>query len=140
MAVPSVVFVCGRNAVRSPMAEGFWKARFGADCLARSCGVEPAAWPDGFMINVMGESGVDLSSFECRDLADTADDPVELVVCLSRDADPAASAFADARGAEYHLWAIPDPAEAEGRHEARLDAYRAARDAIKARITAYNPD
>ena len=94
MAVPSVVFVCGRNAVRSPMAEGFWKARFGSDCLARSCGVEPAAWPDGFMINVMGESGVDLSNFECRDLADTADDPVELVVCLAQDADPAASAFA----------------------------------------------
>ena len=140
MAAPSVVFVCGRNAVRSPMAEAFWKHRFGADCLARSCGVEPAPWPDGFMISVMNESGIDLSNFECRDLADTADDPVELVVCLAADADPSASAFAEARDAEYQLWAIPDPAEAEGSREVRLDAYRTARDAIKARISAYNPD
>ena len=87
----------------------------------------------------MNETGIDLSNFECRDLADTADDPVELVVCLATYADPSASAFAEARDAEYQLWAIPDPAEAEGSREARLDAYRTARDAIKARISAYNP-
>lgn len=139
MTAPSVVFVCGRNAVRSPMAEAFWKARFGADAHARSCGVEPAAWPDGFMIAVMAELEIDLSEFECRDLAETADDPVQLVICLAEDADPAASAFADARGADYVLWPVPDPAVAEGSREVRLEAYRQARDDISARIDGFIP-
>jgi len=139
MHAPSVVFVCGRNAVRSPMAEAFWKQRFGDAARVRSCGVEPAAWPDGFMIAVMAERDLDLSEFECRDLVDTADDPVELVVCLAMDADPPASAFAEARGADYLLWSVADPAMAEGGRDVRLDAYRSARDEIFSRISAFNP-
>ncbi len=135
---PAVVFVCARNAVRSPMAETFWRRRFGADAPAGSCGVEPAAWPDGFMINVMGELELDLSAFECRDMEATADAPVELVVCLAHEADAAASAFAERRGAAYEFWPIADPSRVEGQHERRLDAYRAARDAIARRVADWN--
>ena len=86
----------------------------------------------------LAEAELDLSDFECRDLAETADDPVELVVCLSEQADLPASAFAEARGADYQLWPIADPAEAGGTREARLDAYRAARDAIAARVSEWS--
>jgi len=121
------------------MAEALWKARFGSTAHVQSCGVEPAAWPDGFMIAVMAERAIDLSDFECRDLAETADDPVQLVVCLAEDADPAASAFAEARGADYRLWPVPDPAVAEGSRDVRLEAYRQARDDISARIDGFIP-
>ena len=134
---PSVVFVCARNAVRSPMAEGLWRLRFGADAPAVSCGVSPAAWPDGFMIAVMGEKGVDLSGFECRDLAEAGDDPAELVVCLAREADAEAAAFAERRDADYVLWAMDDPTTVRGAREARLQAFREARDDIEARIARY---
>lgn len=131
---PAVVFVCARNAVRSPMAETFWRRRFGVGAAAESCGVEPAAWPDGFMIHVMGELDLDLTAFECRDMEATVDTPVELVVCLAHEADAAASAFAERRGAAYEFWPITDPARIEGQRERRLDAYRAARDAIARRV------
>ncbi|MCC5996836.1 MAG: low molecular weight phosphatase family protein [Oceanicaulis sp.] len=128
------MFVCARNAVRSPMAERLWRRRFGADARAVSCGVEPAAWPDGFMIAVMSELNEDLSGFECRDLESAADAPVELVVCLAHEAERAAADFAGRRGAAYEFWPVADPARIEGVRERRLDAYRAARDAIAGRI------
>lgn len=140
MSAPAVVFVCARNAVRSPMAETFWRRRFGPDAPASSCGVEPAPWPDGFMINVMGELELDLSGFECRDMEATADTPVELVVCLASEADAAACAFAERRGAAYEFWPIGDPARVEGQREQRLDAYRSARDAIAARVAQWGAD
>lgn len=137
MNPPAVVFVCARNAVRSPMAEGLWRLRFGPGADVVSCGVQPAAWPDGFMISVMAEKGVDLASFECRALEEAADDPVQLVVCLAEEASAAAAGFAERRDAEYHLWPMPDPAAISGGREARLQAYREARDAIDAHISRY---
>lgn len=136
----AVVFVCARNAVRSPMAEGLWRLQFGSNASAVSCGVAPAAWPDGFMISVMQEKGVDLSGFECRPMEAAADDPVELVICLASEVDRDAAGFAERRGADYQLWPIGDPGEARGGREAKLEAYRAARAVIEARIAQYQRD
>lgn len=137
MRAPSVLFVCARNAVRSPMAQALWLDRFGPDGVAHSCGIDPAAWPDGFMISVMDEIGHDLSDFACRDIQEAADDPVELVICLAEEAHGAASAFAERRGADYALWPIGDPTRAQGRRDVQLGAYRAARDAVAAHINSF---
>ena len=134
---PAVIFVCARNAVRSPMAEALWRLKSGSRAPAVSCGLSPAAWPDGFMIAVMAEKGVDLSGFECRDLAEAGDDPAELVVCLAREAGAQAAAFAERRDADYVLWPVTDPTTVAGGREARLQAYRGARDDIEARIARY---
>jgi len=138
---PAVVFVCARNAVRSPMAEALWRLRFGAESRATSCGVAPASLPDGHMITVMGEKGVDLSGYECRDIADIADAPADLVVCLAQDVADEARAFADKRGAAYALWALEDPAYYAARDRfMALAAFRAARDAIESRILAFDAE
>lgn len=137
---PAVVFICARNAVRSPMAEALWRARFGTQARVVSCGVAPASLPDGHMIAVMGETGVDLSNHECRDMDDIAGEPAELVVCLSDDVEEAARAFANARGAAFAAWPVDDPSIAGGRDRFLvLAVYRAARDAIDARIRAFDP-
>ncbi|PWE17852.1 phosphotyrosine protein phosphatase [Marinicauda salina] len=119
------------------MAEAFWRARFGADAQALSCGVRPAGFPDGFMIRVMAEVGVDLGAFECRDLDDARAAPVELVVSLAEAAREPARAFAEACGAAFEDWPVADPTQETGPREARLAAYRDARDAVAARIAAY---
>jgi protein-tyrosine-phosphatase len=137
---PAVVFVCARNAVRSPMAEALWRLRFGPSASVVSCGVAPAAWPDGFMIAVMEEKGADLSGFECQELEAAADLPVELVVCLAEEVDASASVFAERRGAAYQLWPMADPSQAKGAREARLEAYRTVRNAIEARVADYQLD
>jgi protein-tyrosine-phosphatase len=136
MSIPRAVFVCGRNSVRSPMAEALWRARFGADAKAQSCGIEPASCADGFMIAVMREEGADLSSFEPQGLEAIAADPETLVICLAPEADAAAKALAKSAKARVEHWHLADPAEIEGSREARLDAYRAIRDALKFRINA----
>lgn len=137
MTPPSVVFVCGRNAVRSPMAEALWRRRFGAGSRAASCGVEAASLPDGYMIAVMAELGLDLSGFLPRSMADAASEAPELVVCLARDADAPALRFAEDHGARHVLWPIDDPTLVQGDRAAVLAAYRAARDAIAQRILAF---
>ncbi|XBQ15437.1 MAG: low molecular weight phosphatase family protein [Oceanicaulis sp.] len=136
MTAPAVIFVCGRNAVRSPMAEALYRRLVGEGARASSCGVEPAGMADGYMISVMAELGEDLSDFDCRDLADAREDPADLVVCLAADVDAEARAFAEKRGARYALWPIEDPTRADGDRFLKLAAYRAARDAIEARISA----
>lgn len=138
MRAPSVLFVCARNAVRSPMAQALWLDRFGPQAVAHSCGIDPAPWPNGFMITVMNEVGHDLSSFACRDIQEAADDPVELVIGLAEEVHNGASAFAERRGADYALWPIGDPTRAQGRRDVQLGAYRAARDAIAAHIKSFN--
>ncbi|MFP4518138.1 MAG: low molecular weight phosphatase family protein [Oceanicaulis sp.] len=139
MPPPAVIFVCARNAVRSPMAEALWRARFGARARAVSCGVAPASLPDGHMIAVMDEKGHDLSSYVCRDMDDVAGEPVDLVVCLSEDADAQARRFARARSARYQLWPVAEPVGGRDRF-LTLAAYRAVRDAIEARILAFDPE
>jgi len=131
-AAGPVVFVCGRNAVRSPMAEALWRARFGEGAL--SCGVAPAAWPDGFMIAVMSELGADLADFECRGLDALEDFCPARVISVAVEADAQARALADRCGVPFEAWPVDDPTLEQGGREARLDAYRAARDAIQARI------
>lgn len=132
--LPSVVFVCGRNAVRSPMGEALWRKRFGDKAQAVSCGVEPAAFPDGYMIAVMAETGADLSRFECRDLNDVSPGPGSLVVCLAEEACDEARRLAERTGARAEDWVLPDPTEAPGGRDAKLDAYRAVRDRLAERI------
>lgn len=136
MSAPETVFVCGRNSVRSPMAEALWRARFGADARVQSCGIAPASCADGFMIAVMREEGADLSGFEPQGLEDVSAGPDTLVVCLAPEADEAARALAESANARVEHWHFADPAEIEGSREARLDAYRAIRDALKSRINA----
>lgn len=136
MSAPDVVFVCGRNSVRSPMAEALWRARFGADARVQSCGIVPASCADGFMIAVMAELGSDLSGFEPQGLEDVSAGPETLVVCLAPEADEAARQLAQSAKARVEHWHFADPAEIEGGREARLDAYRAIRDSLQTRINA----
>jgi len=138
---PAIIFICARNAVRSPMAEALWRLRFGAQAQAFSGGIAPASLPDGHMITVMAEKGADLSGYECRHMDEAAGEPVDLVVCLAADVAEEAGAFARARGAAFLLWPVEDPAGFGERDRfLRLAAYRAARDAIEARILAFETE
>ena len=137
MTIPSVLFVCGRNAIRSPMGEALWRLEFGEESDARSCGVIPAAFMDGFAISVMEELGVDLSDLSPIALAGVRNPPAELVVSLSTAADRTAREHAEQTGATFLAWPIPDPSETPGDREARLKAYRETRDAIRDHIKSW---
>ena len=56
----SVLFACGQNAIRSPMAEGLMKYLHGLRLYVQSAGVRPGEL-DPFAVAVMDEIGIDIS-------------------------------------------------------------------------------
>lgn len=139
MSAPSVLFVCGRNAIRSPMGEGLWRLEHGERANARSCGVIPAAFVDGYTISVMEELDCDLSEFSPIALSGVGEPAAEIVVSLSTAADRTAREYAERTGATFLAWPIADPSETPGDREAKLAAYRQTRDEIREHIRSFQP-
>ncbi len=131
--VPRVLFVCTRNAVRSPMAEGLLALRRGDAGRVFSAGMfgDPV---DPLAAAVMAEIGVDLSAHKGNVLGDVAMGDIDLVISLSTES--AAAFDPPPTGLKIEHWEIPDPTESEGNRDARLEAYRQARTALEKRIAA----
>ncbi len=55
----AVLFACGMNAVRSPMAAGLFKQLFGKSIYVASAGVQKGEL-DPFVVTVMDELGIDI--------------------------------------------------------------------------------
>jgi len=118
----SVLFLCVANSARSQLAEGLARARgFDAD----SAGSQPTQ-VNPLAIEVMREVGIDISGATSKGIEKM---DVDLVVTLC--AEEVCPVFLGA--ARRAHWPIPDPA-GQG-----IDAFRAARDAIAARIEAIEP-
>ncbi len=136
----SVLFCCDHNAVRSPMAEGLMKKFFGKALYVQSAGVRNDMEVDGFAVAVCREMGIELARHRSRsfdEMQQWGDDlsGFDLVVALS----PASQRRALDLTRFYHLdveyWPILDPTGLGEGREAKLAAYRQARDQIRARIT-----
>lgn len=135
----AVLFCCDHNAIRSPMAEGMMKKFYGRSCYVQSAGVFNDMEIDGFTIAVCEEIGVELSRHRARsfdEMQEWGDDlaAFDLAVALS----PASQRRALELTRYFHLdveyWPIMDPTGmAEGR-EAIMEAYRGARNQIRARM------
>ena len=116
------------------MGEALWRKQFGRKADARSCGVIPAAFADGFMLAVMLEEGIDLSDTSPIALRGIADPSPDLVISVSRAADRMAQEYCEETGAAFLAWPIDDPSETSGGREMRLAAYRKTRESIAERI------
>lgn len=135
----SVLFCCDHNSVRSPMAEGIMKKFYGTGTYVQSVGVKGDLEIDGFAIAVCQELGVELSrhrsrSFEELEQWGDALSSFDLVVALT----PASRETALELTRVYHLeveyWPIFDPSGQGENREAKLEAYRKARDEIASRL------
>ena len=62
------------NAIRSPMAEGLMKRRFGTRVFVDSCGLRKADQVDPMAVMVMDELGVDIIKHRPKTFADLEDD------------------------------------------------------------------
>jgi protein-tyrosine-phosphatase len=131
----AVLFACGQNSVRSPMAAALMRQAFGNGFVVASAGVL-----DGFAIAAMNEIGIDIASHEpmtfeeLEDLEDGLD--FDLIVTLAPEAHHKALELTHRIAAAVEYWPTPDPTDIEGHREQRLDAYRAVRDQLFERISA----
>ena len=133
----SFIFVCTKNAIRSPMAEALAKSLMqeGKIPMAHvdSAGVDPGDI-DGFAIGVMNELGIDLQRHESKDLAAVASGEFDLVIALSDAAAKEVETLIETVDSQLEVWDVPDASLVEGNREARLSAFRDIREALAAKI------
>ncbi len=129
----AVLYACTQNSVRSPMAEALTRFLFGAKIEVASAGLH-AGEPDGFAIAVMDEAGMDIFRHTPRSLDELENFDFDLVVTLSPEAHHKALEFFREQAVEVEYWPTLDATAIDGARDQKLEAYRAVRDALLARI------
>jgi len=129
----AVLFVCTLNSIRSPMAEGLMKKRFGQDVYTQSCGISTGEL-NQLMVTIMKEVGIDMSEHESKSLEEISDTSFDLVVAFTEDAGEAAKAVFDDSDTDIEVWPLPDPTA--GAHDVRamMNNYRSLRENIDMRL------
>jgi protein-tyrosine-phosphatase len=134
----AVLFACGLNSVRSPMAAGIFRELFGKTMYVGSAGVQRGEL-DPFAVAAMAELGIDISRHKphtFEELEELEGLNFDLIVTLSPPAHHKALELTRTLGAEVEYWPTHDATVAEGSREQRLNAYREVRDELMARIRA----
>ncbi|MET4634934.1 low molecular weight phosphatase family protein [Kaistia defluvii] len=128
----SVLFMCGMNAIRSPIAAAIATQLFPRLYVA-SAGVRKGE-PDPFATVVMEESGLDLGRHRPHTIEELEDTNFDLVVTLSPQAHHRALELTRTMAVTVEYWPTPDPTLVDGTREQILDAYRDVRDQLRRRI------
>lgn len=136
IAPGAVLFACGLNRIRSPMAAGLMRRLHGPGMFVDSCGLhaDPEVLPDPFVAVVMDEVGIDMSDHAPKTFEDLADESFDVIVSLNPEAQHRAVEYTRARAVELEYWPTLDPTLITGSRETVLEAYRGVRDALDARI------
>jgi protein-tyrosine-phosphatase len=132
----AVLFACGYNAVRSPIAAALLRHLTGGAIYVESVGVRPGE-PDPFAAVVLDEIGLDIGRHRPRtfeDLEDAEGLNFDLIVSLAPEAHHKALEVTRTVAAETEYWPTPDATAVSGNREQMLDAYREVRDLLFARI------
>jgi len=121
-----VLFICIGNSCRSPMAEGFANY-YGNHLLeASSAGSHPAGIIQPETIQIMQESGIDISRQTSKGLRDVELEWMDWVIVL--EASLAGSIQLPSRKSRQLNWFVADPI---GRP---MNVYRAVRDEIQVKV------
>jgi protein-tyrosine-phosphatase len=132
----AVLFACGMNSVRSPMAAALMSQMFGKSIFVGSAGVQKGEL-DPFAVAAMEEIGIDIARHKpitFEELEDLEGLNFDLIVTLSPPAHHKALELTRTAAAEVEYWPTVDPTGTEGSREQRLNAYREVRDQLLARI------
>ena len=126
-----VIFVCTHNSARSQMAEGMLRAwgddRFEAfSAGTEATGVRPEA------ITVMREIGIDIGGHASKTLEPFMGKAFNWLITVCDDAKEACPVIPGV--VQQVHWSIEDPSDVEGNEDARLAAFRQARDDLRDRI------
>jgi protein-tyrosine-phosphatase len=132
----AVLFACGLNSVRSPIAAGLFAQMFGRAIYVGSAGVRKGEL-DPFAVAVMAEIGLDISRHKpitFEELEDLEGLNFDLIVTLAPEAHHRALEITRTSSVDVEYWPTADPTGVEGSREQRLDAYRDVRDQLQQRL------
>ena len=129
----SILFMCGQNAIRSPMAEAMTKALLPKDVFVTSAGVLQGTG-DPFVEVVLNEKNLSLGKQMPQTLDELEDAFFDLIITLSPEAHHAALELTRTMPVEVEYWPTIDPSGIGETREQKIDAYRQVRDEIERRI------
>ncbi len=132
-----VIFVCTHNSARSQMAEGMLRAWSGDRFDVSSAGTV-ATYVRPEAVEVMAELGIDISSQSSKTLERFLGDSFAWLITVCDDARESCPTLPGVRRQEH--WSIADPSRAEGDRDARLIAFRAARDDLRTHVERFLAD
>jgi protein-tyrosine-phosphatase len=130
-----VLFACGMNSVRSPMAAALFRHYFGRTYVG-SAGVRKGEL-DPFAVAALEEVGLDIAKHKpttFEELEEWEGLNFDLIITLAPEAHHKALDLTRTVAADVEYWPTPDPTAVEGTREQRLDAYREVRDQLTRRI------
>jgi len=131
----AVLFMCGMNSIRSPMAEAIARHYLPQRVYVASAGVRRGE-RDPFVDVVLEEVGLTLGRHQPHLLDDLEDDYFDLIVTLAPEAHHVALDMTRSWAADVVYWPTPDPTVATGTREQILGAYRDVRDHLTKLIVA----
>lgn len=134
--IQAVLFTCGYNAIRSPMAEAIARHYFGKSIYVQSAGVNKGD-VDPFTSAVLDEIGIDAHKHKPRTI-DELDDweglNFDLIISLSPEAHHKVLDLTRTLAATVEYWPLPDPSLTQGTRDQVLEAYREVRDSLVKKI------
>lgn len=131
-----MLFACGWNAVRSPIAAAIMRHFVGRGVYVESVGVRSGEL-DPFAVAALEEIGLDIGRHRPRtfeELEDAEGLNFDLIVTLAPEAHHKALDLTRTLAAEVEYWPTPDATAVSGNREQRMDAYREVRDMLMAKI------
>jgi protein-tyrosine-phosphatase len=126
----SVLFMCGMNAIRSPMAEVLAKALLPSGTYIASAGVKTGE-RDPFVDVVLDELGLTAGRHQPHTLEQLEDDYFDLIVTLAPEAHHAALELTRSMAVDVEYWPTADPTAATGTRNQIVSAYRDVRDHLE---------
>ncbi len=129
----SILFMCGMNAIRSPMAEVLAKSILPAGTYIASAGVRTGE-RDPFVDVVLEELGLTIGRHQPHTLEELEDDYFDMIVTLAPEAHHAALELTRSMAIDVTYWPTPDPTVATGTREQIVSAYREVREHLETLI------
>ncbi len=127
-----VLILCTGNSARSQMAEGFFHAFADDWCDTFSAGTHPSH-VHPLAIAAMAEKHIDISGQRSKSLTEYLAKPFDFVITVC---DKAAETCPMFPGSAVRIhWSFPDPAQAGGSDEEKIQAFRNVRNDMEAIIT-----
>jgi arsenate reductase len=128
----NILFLCTGNSCRSQMAEGWARQLKHEEIIAYSAGIETHGLNPN-AVEVMAESGVDISSHQSKHVDDLKDVPFDYVITVCDHASEHCPIFPFQTTVIHNRFDDPPRLAADARTEEELLApYRRVRDEIRA--------
>jgi arsenate reductase len=129
-----VLFVCEGNRARSQMAEGLLRQLGGRRFEVYSAGIRPKGLAPQ-TVEVMQEIGIDVSGQVSQRVEEFAGETFDHVIIVCSVVNREYPSLAG--GGERLFWDVEDPSAGVARGLSLMDAMRASRDDLRARIEAF---